>query len=305
MKPFRVPRFQITDSLKRLMPWVFAGVMAAAAAAFHLQFINQRLEQGRRALKAEEQRLQELMANYPEPVAVVVASKDVRPGETLGPSDLTSAQVPPAFIQPYATQNPNDLVGLITLAPIAQNEQIMLNKLRRPDQVPLGSTLSGLTPKGKRAVTIDVDPLSGLFLRPGDTVDILWSLRLPVGGSDQPVTLTLFQDVPILAVGQELLGRAPQQGQGGSANTVTLAMTPQETAFLLFAKQQGQVQLTLRPGAEKGSQASVAPATIGTLMQAQLGLQTAEPPPPPPKTTREVEVYRGLNRNVVVVSEQP
>ena len=285
------------EELRRLWPLVLGGLMGLLAVGLTQQYLGQQ----RRALQREGQRL---MANYQEPIEVVVAAKDLEAGTTLEASQLKLAKIPEKFVQPYASRSPQELVGLVTVAPIAEGEQVLLNKARRPQEVPTGSTLSALTPKGKRAVTVGVDAISGVggFVRPGDTVDVLWSFKLPQAGQQegQVVTMTLFQDVPVLAVGHEVLGKAKQAAETSPEYTVTLALSPQETSFLLFAREQGRIQLSLRSQLEAGTGSQVvAPANINTLMETQLGLKAAAPGP----AARKAEIYKGLKRDVVVFSE--
>ncbi|MBI4354714.1 MAG: Flp pilus assembly protein CpaB [Candidatus Omnitrophica bacterium] len=295
------------DQLRRTLPFIIAVVTGLTAAVLNWNFLTKQ----RRALEAERQRL---LADFRAPVEVVVAARDLAPEVTLEASHFAPAVIPEKFVQPYAARAPEEIIGLVTQAPIAEGEQILRNKLRRPDEAPLGSRLSTVTPKGKRAVTIAVDTLTGVgkFVRPGDLVDVLWTLQLPGPGEGmQPVTLTLFQDVPVLAVGGETLvggGQAPAAGGEGASEagagavsgqfTVTMALDPQETSFLLFAREQGGIQLSLRPRSETGTRVSVVPANIGTLLEQQLGISAQGPPPP-----RQVEVYKGLEKGVVEVTE--
>jgi pilus assembly protein CpaB len=203
---------------------------------------------------------------------------------------------------------------MVAIAPIAVKEQVLLNKLRSAEApatenegtTRAGTTLSTLTPKGNRAVTISVDAITGVggFVRPGDKVDILWTLKLPGGGGDQVATLTLFQDVQVMAVGGELMGRPATPGAPASAGTqgytVTLALDPQETSALLFAREQGRIQLSLRPKQE-GGPVPVPPANISSVLQSQLGVAPAAGPPP---ATHQVEIFKGLKRDVMVLAEE-
>jgi len=264
--------------------------------------------------RTEEQKLalerQQMKAEYRAPVDVVVAAKDLEEGTALEPTHLKTAAIPEAFVQPYSARTVGDVVGRVTMAPVAEGEQLLLNKLRRPDAVPRDATLSRLTPKGKRAVTIAVDTISGVggFIQPGDAVDVLWTIRVPSPGqatipTSQPqgdlVTLTLFQDVPVLAVGGQI---KPQAMRPSAADTVTLALTPQETSFLLFAREQGRIQLSLRSGTDSG-QVPVTPANINSLME-MLVVGGAPQPAGRGAGQKQVEVYRGLERDVVSLPEE-
>ena len=289
--------------IQRVLLGIFALVLASLAVAM----ANRWKTEQQRALDEERQRLH---GEYQAPVEVLVAARDLAEGITLDAAQLQVANVPEKFLQPYAARRSNDVLGLVTMAPMAAGEQILLNKIRRPDAAPAGATLSSLVPQGKRAVTIGVDSLTGVggFVRPGDAVDLLWTVQLPGEGGQgqQAVTLTLFQNVPVMAVGEQLAGRKTATSQGGQreTSTVTLALTPQETSFLLFAREQGRVQLSLRPRAGEAAPVAVLPANAGTL-NAFLTTPPGTPmePPTPPKAPHAVEVYKGLKRDVVSIEQ--
>lgn len=287
-------------NLKRVLPLAFAVVMGLLAVGL----VRQYLAQQRQTLARERARL---AADYQAPIDVLVAARDIPGGTALDAGHVTLQPVPEKFVQPYAARAAGEVLGRITVAPMAEGEQILLNKIRRPESAPRDATLSAMTPKGKRAVTIGVDAITGVggFVRPGDAVDVLWTIQLPQAGQPQSqgqvVTLTLFQEVPVLAVGQETLATARQRPEGGGRNdyTVTLALTPQETSFLLFAREQGRIQLSLRARSDSGPVA-VAPANINTLMETVLGVPSGGQARGP----KQVEVYKGLKRDVVLLPEE-
>ena len=294
MKVPRLPVAQLRGLLQRFLPLVFTVVFGLVALVLTRQLIAKE----RRQLAAERARLLE---NYRDPVDVVVAAKDLSPGTVIDASMLTYAKIPERFLQPYSVRTPNEIMGLVTGAPIAKEEQVLLNKLRSPDQAPQDATLSSQMPQGTRAITIAVDSLTGVngFVRPGDKIDILWTIQLPgADGQQQAVTRTLFQDIPVLAMGASM--NPGEEQPAGGQYAVTLALDPQQTSFLLFAREQGRIQLSLRSHKESGAVA-VAPANINTLMEAVLGRQEA---PPAPREPRHVEVYKGLNRDVVVIADE-
>ena len=288
---------------RRLFPFVFAIILGVGAVVV----MNSVITNERRAIAVERQRLYK---DYVTPVDVVVASKDIREGTTIDTSHVKIASVPEKFLQPFAARGAHEILGKVTLTPIAEGEQILLNKVRLAEAVPMGATLSSITPKGKRAVTIGVDAVTGVggFVRPGDTVDVLWTIQLPTAPpapgaqpQSQVFTVTLFQEVPVLAVGREIMGRATGTTDTSNQFTVTLGLDPQGTSFLLFAREQGRIQLSLRARQDEGTIA-VAPATIDALVQTVLG-SAAMPQAPAAPATREVEVYKGLKRDVVLLPE--
>ncbi len=286
----------LSAPLKRLLPIIVSVGMGLLAVGLLRDWVR------RERVKFDKER-EKLYADYKNPMEVIVAARDLGEGVALETSLLTLTRIPEKFVQPYAVpvSQAGQIMGLVTIAPVAQGEQILRNKVRRREDMPVTATLSTITPKGKRAITIGVNSLTGVggFVRPGDTIDILWTLKLP--GEGQIVTVTLFQNVQVLAVGSEMVGRASSSMAPGNDYTVTLAMTPQEASFLLFARDQGgTLQLSLRPKEEGEVRTAVAPANINSLIQTQLGLPTG----PPPIVIKRVELIRGLQREVVALPGQ-
>ncbi len=126
---------------------------------------------------------------------------------------------------------------------------------------------------------------------------------MPNGRSADLVTMTLFQNIGVLAVGSEMVGRPSAKAQETTRDyTVTLALTPQQTAVVLYAREQGRVQLSLRSKSEKVDEVKMPPADLNTVMEAVLG-PGAIPPAPQARPQRTVEVIRGLDHSRVDIDE--
>ena len=167
--------------MKRLVPFAFAGILGLVAVALMQQYLDRQ----RHVIAQERARLQ---SEFQEPLEVIVARADLEEGTTVTTDHLSLRPIPKKFVQPFATSRASDLVGRVTLAPIAEGEQFLKNKVREPHEVAKGETLSKLTPKGYRAITLGMDELRGVggFVRPGDTVDILWTFQAPPPGGGEP-----------------------------------------------------------------------------------------------------------------------
>ena len=285
--------------IRRFLPFLFAAGMGLLAV-FGMRYVMQQ----DRVKLAEERK--KLYADFEQPFDVIVARKDIPEGESITAEMLDRMAIPKKFVQPYAKSRAADFLGMVTRAPIATGEQVLLNKLQKPEDVRALTSLSRITPEGKRAMTIGTDVLTGVggFVRPGDVVDVLWSFQVPPPGGKKEdgelVTVTLFQEVVVLAVGDQMVGAA--QGEPQEANkdyTVTLALTPLEAAYLTYAREQGQVQLSLRSQVDRDGQVNVPPANLTMLMESVLGRSTA----PDTAPQRTVEVFKGLERSVVSVQE--
>jgi pilus assembly protein CpaB len=205
-------------------------------------------------------------------------------------------------IQPHALDDSADALGMMTLIPIYQGEQVTDAKLARPDEA---NALSMKTPQGKRAVTIGVDAISGVsgLIKPSDYVDVMGVFSVP-GGGGGVVTLTILQRLEVLAVGSQLSSVSDDE-EGGGDGTITLALTPQEAQLLMFARAaQAQLQLALRTKTDTVALADLTPTTQDTLMAIILGpkaLELLKQPEIAKAPEKTVEIFRGLKKEVVAL----
>ncbi|NLB69102.1 MAG: Flp pilus assembly protein CpaB [Lentisphaerae bacterium] len=115
-------------------------------------------------------------------------------------------------------------------------------------------TLSDDIQQGMRAVSIPVSGASGVsgMLRPNDSVDVLGSFVLNSAPGTplieaEMVTLTVLQNVTVLAVGDRTVRSQVDSRSASNYGTVTLHVTPREAEVLVFAQQmRGKLFLTLR-----------------------------------------------------------
>lgn len=241
-----------------------------------------------------QQREAELRPKKGKEGRVLVAARDISKGVTIDYEMLSFKAMPVKFIEPKALRAKESAVGKTALLTIMAGEQILPSKLVAPGR---GLTLAAKTPPGKRAFTISLDAaaLVGGMVKPGDHVDILTIFTAPA------ITLTLFQDILVLAVGQEMVPTqergAREKASSAARSTVTLALTPQEVQVLTVAMQHGRIRLTLRPRMETGKvlppvDLSNLPAAIdlNTLLQLYIRRHEAAP---------TVEVIRGLKKEVM------
>lgn len=107
--------------------------------------------------------------------------------------------------------------------------------------------LSSLVEPGRRALTIPVDPrlaLGGL-VEPGDRVDVILTFTTVDQGR---ATQTILQNVPVGAVGTRYSDVLAEDNRSGpkKANDVTLLVTPEDSEYLVYALQRGEIALALR-----------------------------------------------------------
>ena len=118
-----------------------------------------------------------------------------------------------------------------------------------------GQSLAAIIRPGLRAISISVGGAAAVssMVRPNDRIDILGTFSFPsrkIKGEMETVTLTVLQDVTVLATGQTLANQSGSKGRSRSQSgysTVTLEVSPREAELLVFAQQiRGSLVLSLR-----------------------------------------------------------
>lgn len=296
---------------------VILGLLAVVLTGIYLR---QQRETIQIETKEEIARMQETQAS------ILVAVKDIPKGATLDSDMLESKVVPREYIQPQAVSNADRVIGMVSLAPISKGEQITLSKLVSSKQA-TASSLAMATPVGKRAVSVSVDNISSLMgmIRPGDYVDVIGLIPVPVQMPDgkqatQVTVMPLFQNILILAVGRDLgalASDARYRKEGDTATStqgslITLALTPQEANLIAFVQEQSKIRLVLRSPADSRIE-PIQPASWDTLFQylmpklpqgqkeQEISLEEAQAMSQ--EKTREIEIYRGLKKEVIAVTK--
>jgi len=204
-------------------------------------------------------------------------------------------------------------------------EQELRNFSERQAQMPVNpegaqaevkrQSLALKTPAGKRAITVSITTLSavGGLLNPGDFVDVLVHLALPVDSvvvsedpnqkptQTQKTTVTLFQDIQILAIGANVDNPSDFEGQQKTATlSITFAVDPQQAELMTFAESHGSLQLVLRSPGERSAYRlpSANWDTFKEYLEAAEGISINSPvvkraEKPKETPTPEIKVYRG------------
>jgi len=290
-----------------LISGIILGIMAIVMGKMYVDQQKQAVQEKAKAAIAN------LQSNQ---TAVLVAKKDIAQGSSIAPDMFETSIVPNQFVQPQAVTSLDRIAGMVTVAPIAKGEQISLSKLVNDKGAGRGN-LSGVTPSGKRAITIVVDNIASLsgMVKPGDYVDVLAIIQVPIQGQDgkvsgQTAVVPLFQNVLVLAVGQNTGGVAGSSGRytestssGGGNNQITLALGPNESNLIAFVQEQGKMRLIMRSPADAKVE-SMTPVSWESLFQYIMPQrQNVESSVKPVDTTEYVEVLRGLNKAKVPLSK--
>jgi len=193
-------------------------------------------------------------------IEVVVAAEDIPQGATLQRSDLAkkTAYERDVTVRGHVVlvEDANFILGRQTMFKIDRGEAIFWSDIEGGAQAGMG--LAYMVKPGMRALSLSVsgaEAVSGM-VEPNDRVDVLGTFAFPsksVEGEMESVTLTILQDVTVLATGTQVSRQSPA-GMPGSRrsgyNTVTVEVTPREAELLVFAQQmKGSLTLSLRnPG---------------------------------------------------------
>lgn len=195
-----------------------------------------------------------------ETIKTLVATQDIPKNFKLDETMVKVDDIPRHWRQPGALQRVEDILGQISANPIQQGEQILNTKLVSMEDAGLAYKI----PKKKRAIAVavyDVNAVGG-HVKPGNYVDILGSFDFGQGEKTDLRTVTIFQNVYVLAVGDDLgqtVARNPDGDDsmvGGSAGaymstganngTIVLALSPLECQKIVLAQEVGNLTLTLR-----------------------------------------------------------
>lgn len=183
---------------------------------------------------------------------VMVARRDIALGEITNdglfrwqtwPSDA----ITPSFIT--RKTNPRQIAklsGAIARAPILAGEPITKQKLVAAGQ---GGVLAAILPKGMRAISTEIkeETSAGRLILPNDHVDVILIRReRSRTGKDEYYSDILFENVRVLAVGQQLQNKDTKKSAATAANTATLELTPRQAEQLALANSMGEISLALR-----------------------------------------------------------
>jgi len=218
---------------------------------------------------------------------VVVAAVDLPVGTRLAAEHLQSVEWPAASCPESAVSDAATLQGQIVAVHIVRGEAVLLDKLVSGRT---GGDLAALLPEGSRAVSVRVDDVVGVagFIHPGDSVDVIVTMRPDEAGEAPFVSKTILQDIRVLAVGKEVDARARQGDRVQPATVATLQVDSGQAEKLALAANRGQILLALRGAAD-----ALVVETRGVMPR---GLIATAPEPPPAKVEKPPEPPPGRPR---------
>ena len=202
------------------------GAVLFGVIAFVLTY--QQLEAERRSIRGTS-----------ETVMLIRLTRDKAEGEELRQEDLAR----------YEAQRRPGEGGMSRDIPWTEASRVVGRRLEVSMRA--GQGFSGVIRQDYRAVSIPVDSVSSVnnLIQPNDNVDVIGTFRFPDVRGDSSldtVTLTILQDVKVLAVGNRWGAASLDPTGNRTYGTVTLLLYPEEVEMIVFASQKGKLTLSLR-----------------------------------------------------------
>ncbi len=207
-------------------------------------------------LRAKNREVSETIAKFKgkyRTVDVVVAGRPLPAGSVITAADIGALAVVEQQLRHDAIRMENwrDLLNRKTLNRLEEGAPLFWSDIA--GGAPGSRGLAEDVKPGCRAMSINVSGAASVsgMVRPNDHIDVIGTFSFPSRehpGELELVTLTIIQDVTVLATGTE----TAKSSIGGSSrassyNMVTLEVTPREAEMLVFAEQiKGRLSLALR-----------------------------------------------------------
>src|SRR5213594_4882921 len=239
-------------------------------------------------------------------ITVAAAAHDLAIGRRIQADDLKLVTLDRKDLPRGVFVKTSDVVDRAVAVPIVAGEIVLNGKLAPKGS---GEGLTALIEPGMRAVSVQVNEISGVsgFIQPGTRVDVLFTRTFSNGDA---ATITILQNVKVLAYGRQLDPSAKVDQRDTNRPTVaTLLVTQEEAQKVVLAQQRGRIQLVLRNGLDDKVDEFTDPVAAG-----DLGIEEPRRPQPPPparpvpppdsvtraskaakadEDTRVIRIYRG------------
>jgi pilus assembly protein CpaB len=226
----------------QLIGFGVAGVAALAAVVIMSKFVNRPVAKPAVVTQVVDS-VRVLVARSDLPLGSITTEQSFRwqdwPKDSISPSFVTSAMKP---------QADKDYANFIARSPVLAGEPITDSKVIKSGS---GGVLAAILPPGMRAVATKISEQSaaGRLILPNDHVDlILIQRKRSKNGSEEVNADTLFRNVRILAIGQQLETKDGKKTAEG--NVAVLEMTPKQSEMLALANTMGEISLALRSVAD-------------------------------------------------------
>lgn len=207
-------------------------------------------------LKNEQKKLKAIETDIyknAQKISVMAAKNDIPSGTVIKRKDLGTIFVYKNSVgnQVVLPEDARMLFGKTTQYRMNAMEPILWSNIEGGLDSARG--LATMIKPGMRAISLSVsgaEAVSGM-IQPNDRIDILGTFPFPskeIQGETETVTLTILQDVSVLAAGQKLSNQTSNTKSSRSGySSITVEVTPREAELLVFAQQmKGRITLALR-----------------------------------------------------------
>ncbi len=174
---------------------------------------------------------------------VLMAIKDIHPGERLNETNVAIEDVPVtllATLKGDVVLKPEEFEERATTISVVAGDPIRKSKLSEKGQYSVSSTI----PKGMRVFTFTADDThthSGL-LRPRDKVDVTVTFQSQKGST---TTKVLLECIEIFAMENKTAASEDSKNEQ-RARSVSLLVSPEQYSFVKVAEAKGKLSLSLR-----------------------------------------------------------
>ncbi len=191
-------------------------------------------------------------------VEVLVAASEIALGQTVNEGSFRWLAWPTeAAARGYITKQNGgtskvrELAGSIARAPLLAGEPVTPAKLIKAGQ---GGVLAAILPQGMRAIStkIKAETAAGSLILPNDHVDVIIVRRIRIkSGGEEVNSDTLFRNIRVIAIGQQIETKEGKKAADSSASTATLELTPRQAQDMALANALGgDITLSLRSVAD-------------------------------------------------------
>jgi pilus assembly protein CpaB len=206
-----------------------------------------------------------------ETMNVAVAVTDLDWGTIIKPEMVKIVPFLKGSLTSGFFQDPASVAGRVVITPVKAGEPIFASRLASSDVTRGG--VAAVISENKRAMGVKVDKVKGIsgFIHPGNRVDVVATFKPAY--SRAPVTMTVIENVPVLAVGTETELKNKQE-KPSEVDVITLEVTPEQAEVLALAAAEGKLQLSLRNFSDTKN-VSTSGATVQSLISLLSGKDSA------------------------------
>jgi len=180
-----------------------------------------------------------------------VAAQRIQADVPIRVETLAARPVPRKFVHANSIypEEVDLLIGRELLYPVRAGDPILWMDFKGGERY---RGFSSMIREGERALTLQMDKTSLIagLLQPGDHIDVIGTFK-PVfeelqKKKDHDTTITLLQNVVVLATGLQTSARSGSLLERSGQNMITVLVSPEEAELLIHAQQVGRLQSILR-----------------------------------------------------------